>query len=121
MSVSALLIGSLGATVVVAPASSAYPPGTAMTLASSTITPKQGAYVTLTASQAKPGCYVTFSSSSRYFKGGRKKANSAGVAALRTSFEKYGTFVVRATTTSGKCGGESATLTFYVSKAPRHR
>ena len=121
LSLSALLVGALGAGVVAAPAASAYPPGTGLSLASSTLTPRQGAYFYLTASHVKPGCYVTFSSSSRYFHGGRTKANSSGNAVRRVSFDKYGTFTVRATTTSGSCGGESDSIVITVSKSRRHR
>lgn len=121
VTMTAVLVGSLGAAVVAAPAASAYPPGTGLSLGASTLTPKQGAYVTLTASHAKPGCYVTFSSSSRYFHGGRTKANGSGVAVRRVSFDKYGTFTVRATTTSGSCGGESDSVVITVTKSRRHR
>lgn len=116
LSLSALLVGALGAGVVAAPAASAYPPGTGLSLASSTLTPRQGVYFYLTASHVKPGCYVTFSSSSRYFHGGRKKAGSNGVATVRAAFGKYGTYTVRATTTAGACGGESDSIVITVRK-----
>ena len=53
--------------------------------------------------------------------GGKKKADSNGRAVIRASFDKAGSFTVRAATTSGSCGGESDTTPVTVTKSGRHR
>ncbi|MSW42896.1 MAG: hypothetical protein F2842_11860 [Actinobacteria bacterium] len=121
LSLSALVVGALGAGLIAAPVANAYPPGTFLDVAASPSTVKQDTYFTLYATHAKPGCYVTFTANTRYFHGGRKKADRNGNASIRAEFEKYGSFTVRATTTSGSCGGESDTTPVTVTKAPRHR
>lgn len=121
LSLSALVVGALGAGLIAAPVANAYPPGTFLDVAASPSTVKQGHYFYLVATDAKPGCYVTFTSTSRYFHGGKKKADSNGRAVIRASFDKAGSFTVRAATTSGRCGGESDTTPVTVTKSGRHR
>ena len=114
------------AAVAVAPPAQAYPPGTALSVATSAATVKIGSSITVTAAHAvyypasnNTKCVVTFTADGLASKA--VTATTAGAASTTFTWgtaQGGGTKHITASTTAGRCGGESAGTNITVYTTP---
>ena len=114
LAVSIVAAGALGAAVLGAAPAMAYPPG-GLNLGASSLTVDENVTVTLTATGATKGCVVYFSSRRGVqLRAKAVKANAGGTAVTSARMREAGSYTVNASTKSGKCGGQSASVTITV-------
>ena len=111
-------VGIFAVIFAAAPAAQAYPAGTDMSISASSTSPVRGQSVSFSVSRVKPGCLVTFRVPGVVVR--ESTANASGWAYTSVVFNSAGTYTNTATTASGSCEGQSASVTVrVVAQAPK--
>ncbi len=110
-------VGIFAASLAVIPVAQAYPPGTNMAMSASSSSRTTGQSVSFSVSRVKPGCVVTFRVPGVVVK--TSTANASGWAYASVEFSTAGFYHANASTASGACEGQSASVTVQVvARAP---